>query len=138
MSMLYPGQSITIKSAPAEVEAGIFVQEDGAIAGAGEIAVGVSINKTAQYDALGVYISGIVSVQAGGSITAGDEIVADANGKAVSATALSVTVPTAATPVTSDAAQPTLVVAGSALPEKVLGIAMEDGSDGNTIAVKLR
>lgn len=90
-------------------EAGLFIKHDGTVCGAGDTAVGVSLRNAEAGEAFPVALDGIVEVQAGGSFSAGDFVKSDANGKAVAAEA-------------GDTAN---------------GIALEDGSDGATVPVKI-
>lgn len=86
-----------------------------------------------------VAYKGVTIVTAKGVITAGKKVAVDADaGKVKEASALSVTVPTGSTPVTSDAAQPNLVEAGGILPQLVIGTAWDAAvNDGDLIRVKL-
>jgi hypothetical protein len=110
-----------------------------AICGAGEMAIGV-LQLPASKDEMASIVTApsVINVIAGGDVAIGEEVVSDASGKAVKATDLSVSIPADSTPVTSDGAQPTLVVAGGALPEKILGVALDAGGDGDLIRVKLK
>ena len=79
------------------------------VAGAGARAIGVLLNQPAAGNAATVVMTGKVLVEAGDSITAGDELAADADGNAVTAT-------------TDDI---------------VMGYALEDGVDGQIVAIEL-
>jgi len=80
------------------------------VAGDGVAAVGVLLNEPAAAGrAATVVVSGKTIVEAGGSITAGDDIASDLNGDAITAD-------------TGDI---------------ILGYALEDGADGQIIAVEL-
>ena len=79
------------------------------VAGAGARAIGVLLNQPAAGNAATVVMTGKVLVEAGDSITAGDELAADAAGNAVTAT-------------TDDI---------------VMGYALEDGVDGQIVAIEL-
>lgn len=120
------------------IAAGLFVGLDGGICAAGKKALGVSEVAADQYEQISPIQSGVVLVTSGAAVTAGDAVVSDAAGKAVPATAVTVTIPADSTPVTSDAAQPTLVVAGGLLPQAINGYAIDTASEeGETIRVKL-
>lgn len=143
--------------AAADMVAGLFIGLDEAVCGAGKKALGVSLKPALAGEAFPVAMDGVVPVIAGGSITAGDAIVSDANGKAVKATAVAVAAPTVAAPtvalaagavaVTSDAATPTVNVtagevtagdvSGGELPQAINGYALEDASEGDFVLVKL-
>ena len=79
------------------------------VAGAGARAIGVLLNQPAAGNAATVVMTGKVLVEAGASITAGDELAADAAGNAVTAT-------------TDDI---------------VMGYALENGVDGQIVAIEL-
>jgi hypothetical protein len=79
------------------------------VAGAGARAIGVLLNQPAAGNAATVVMTGKVLVEAGDSITAGDELAADAAGNAVTAT-------------TDDI---------------VMGYALENGVDGQIVAIEL-
>lgn len=128
--------ALTIK-ATAAVTAKRFIGYNGQHCAANAKAVGVSAFDAASGEPITVYGAGnIVPVTAGGAISAGAYVASDANGKAVAASPLSVSVPAGATQVTSTAAQPDLVEAGGYLPQAVNGLAMESATaDGDTILV---
>jgi hypothetical protein len=147
-------------TAGAAVTAKRFVGYNGQHAGAGVRAMGVS-----RYDAaLGEPITldgpgNIVQVTAGAAVSAGAAVMSDANGKAITATALAVAAPTVdkskltidagATPVTSTAANGAILTAatgfltagaitGAVLPSRVNGTALSAASqDGDTILVRV-
>jgi len=104
-----PGLIYTVSGAAADTEKGLFIKHDGTVCGAGETALGISYDEADENGDLAVVLDGIVEVQAGGSISAGDFVKSDANGKAVTAEA-------------GDIAN---------------GIAVEDGADGATVLVKI-
>ena len=79
------------------------------VAGAGARAIGVLLNQPAAGNAATVVMTGKVLVEAGDSITAGDELAADAAGNAGTAT-------------TDDI---------------VMGYALENGVDGQIVAIEL-
>ena len=60
-----------------------FISFEGAVSGTGEKAYGICDVETESGQFAPVAITGILLVEAGGTITAGDEITSDANGKAV-------------------------------------------------------
>ena len=66
-----------------DIPAKRFVKVDGTLAGAGEAAIGVAEYAAQSGDDLSVIMSGVVSVEAGGTVNAGDKIASDENGKAV-------------------------------------------------------
>jgi len=65
------------------------------------------------------------------SVVKGDALVAGADGKVRKASALSVSVPSGSTTVTSDAAQPNLVEAGSAMPGGPIIAYAEESQDAS-------
>ena len=153
--------------AVADTASYIFIGITGAICGANAKALGVSMKNMVAGEAVPVAINGIVPVIAGGSISAGDPVTSDANGKAVKAASVAVAAPTVAaptvaaptvalaegsTPVTSDAATPTITVtpgevtagevtagdvSGGVLPVAINGYALEDASEGDLVMVRL-
>ncbi len=115
-----------------------FIGFDGNLCGANAKARGVSAADTKSGQMCPINISGEVLVESGGAITAGAALASDASGKAVAATAFSVTVPAGATAVTSTAAQPDLVEAGGYLPQALNGYAVDAASGaGEFIRVRL-
>ncbi|NLO90675.1 MAG: DUF2190 family protein [Elusimicrobia bacterium] len=123
--------------AAVDLAAGRFVGFDGNLCGANAKALGVAEVDTAAGEAAPVQHSGIGLVVCGGSVSKGAALASDANGKAVTAAAVTVSVPSGETAVLSAAAQPTLGVAGGKLPQAVNGYALEDGEDGDRIQVRL-
>jgi len=101
-------------------------------------ALGVSGDAGESGESIPVITHGVVLVEASGAISVGGAVAADTSGKAKAATAVSITVPSGATPVTSDAAQPNLVEAGGVLPQAVNGYALDEAAaDGDLIRVRL-
>lgn len=115
-----------------------FIGFDGNLCGADAKARGVSAADTKSGQMCPINIAGEVLVESGGAITQGAAIASDALGRAIAATAFSVTVPAGATAVTSDAAQPNLTEAGGYLPQAVNGYAVDAASAaGEFIRVRL-
>ena len=116
----------------------LFIGYDGKKCLADKKALGVAMDTALINEQIPVATSGIKLVLSGGVISAGDAVVCNANSKAVKATAVSVSVPSGATAVTSTGAQPTLTVAGSDMPQHINGYAL-DASTGadQLIRVKL-
>lgn len=115
-----------------------FIGFDGNHCGANAKARGVSEADTKTGQMCPINIAGEVLVESGGAFNAGDPIASDANGKAVAATAFSVSVPAGAVAVTSDAAQPNLVEAGGYLPQAVNGYAIDAAAGaGEFVRVRL-
>ena len=104
-----PGLIYTVSGAATDTEKGLFIKPTGAVCGAGETALGISYDEADENGDLAVVLDGIVEVQCGGSVNAGDFVKSDANGKAVAAEA----------------------------GEIANGIAVEDGADGATVLVKI-
>jgi hypothetical protein len=105
-----------------------FIGFNGNLCAANAKARGVSATNTKSGQMCPINISGEVLVESGGAITAGAAITSDANGRAVAATAFSVSVTAGATAVTSTAAQPDLTEAGGFLPQAVNGYAVDAAS----------
>lgn len=97
-----------------------------ALAGAGDMAIGVLQNKpSAQGRSATVRVSGVSKVVAGAAVSAGAQVTSDANGKAVTATAATVDT------TTSSASE-------GVTASNVIGIALEAaGADGEVIPVAL-
>lgn len=104
-----PGLIYTVSGAAADTEKGLFIKHDGTVCGAGETALGVSYDEADENGDLAVVLDGIVEVQCGGSVNAGDFVKSDANGKAVTAEA----------------------------GDTATGIALEDGAEDVTVLVKI-
>lgn len=105
----YISNLIASVKAASDINANYFIGLDGAVCGAGAVALGVSIDSAATGEGLPVAMNGLVPVIAGGSISAGDAVKSDANGKAVAASA----------------------------GDMALGYAMEAASAGDEVMVKL-
>ncbi|MCF6270982.1 MAG: DUF2190 family protein [Melioribacteraceae bacterium] len=103
----------------------LFIGFDGALCGADAKAFGVLNADTLSGEQAPIAVSGIALVYSGGAVAIGDEVVSDANGKAVSGTNFAVTSTAGAVAVTADAATPTLTVAGGVLPQKINGTALD-------------
>ena len=89
-------------------------------------------------DVVPVAISGEYLVEVGsGGITLGDDVMSDGTGKAVVLTALSATVPTGATPVTSTGANPAMTMAGGALPSKKAGVAVDTAAENGFARIRI-
>lgn len=97
-----------------------------AVAGAGEACIGVVQNNPLAGSPASIMVSGTTKAKAGGSITAGDFVAADANGKFVSATKAKVN--------TSDAGAAADAVIGS----NVIGVAITGASDGDTFTLAVQ
>src|SRR5574343_819102 len=97
-----------------------------AVAGAGELAIGILQNKPAAGEAANVWTFGPVSKAfAGGTIAAGAAVAADSNGKLVTATAGKVN--------TSDAG----ASADPLIASNVIGVAVTSAVSGDIFAVAL-
>lgn len=95
-------------------------------AAAGEAAIGVLQNEPTSGQTATVQVAGIAKVKAGGNVTAGARVAADADGKAVTATLGRTN--------TSDAGAAADPLIGS----NVMGIALEGGANNDVIAVLLQ
>ena len=96
-------------------------------AGAGDKALGVALKSGAVGDSIPVLVSGIVKVTASGAITMGAPVKSGAAGVVVAAVN-TVTIPSGATAVTSDVAQPSMTVESGI----AFGIAMQTFADADT------
>ncbi|MFH2032170.1 MAG: capsid cement protein [Bacteroidota bacterium] len=124
---------ITSILAAANLTKNLFVGFDGALCSANVKPLGVIAADTLSGEQMPVSVSGITLVFSGAAVALGAPVVSNAAGKAITATAVSVTIPVAATPVTSDAAQPTLVIAGSVLPQVIAGYAVDSASGADEL-----
>jgi hypothetical protein len=104
----------------------------------GAVVLGVLQEKIYEGSQAPIATYGIAIVEAGDAITAGQPVVTDADGKAIAATDFSATTPTGAVAVLSSGAQPEMALAGSVLPETIIGYALDTAAeDGDLIRVKL-
>lgn len=102
--------------------------------GAGQNAIGVNKFEVDSGRMASVWADGYIPVEVGsGGVTEGALVVSDANGKAVLASTLEVD--GTGTPVTADAASPAFT--GSVLGERILGTAIEAGSEDDVVIIKL-
>lgn len=111
----------------------LFVGFDGSICAANAKAVGVSEVNTNAGEMAGIIISGVALIKTGGAVSAGAALVSDSSGRAAAATALTFTIPSGSTNVTSSSAQPALTKAGSVLPQVINGYAMDAASGADEI-----
>lgn len=116
-----------------------FIDYAGNHCALGEAARGVSVFGVASGEYETLIEAGIAVIEAGGAVSVGGAVVADANGKAIAATALAATVDSGVTTVTSSAANGAIItVAGSETPQIINGRALDAASaDGDFIRVKL-
>ena len=136
----YPMNKVTITAAGTIHPNYCVGYDNKEIDGAGEVIKGIAMYNNANYasgDELTIVTSGIYNVVCGGTIAVGDPLSTKNDGTVVKATALSATVPSGATPVTSTSATPSMTLAGSYLPAVVIGYAVTAGSSGDTISIKL-
>lgn len=133
-----PLQTLTL-TAGAAISAHRFVGFNSQVCGANAKAIGVAPDyDVASGEVFGCITEGIVIVQASDAISAGAAVASTSTGKAVTATALSATVPGSGTDVTSSSAQPAMTIAGSVTPQKINGYAIDAaGADGDYIRVQL-
>lgn len=130
MATYIKGQSITLAAA-ADLSAKQFyavkVDSNGraAVAGAGEAAIGILQNNPASGVPASIMVSGTTKAVAGGSITAGDVVAANADGKIVSATKGRTN--------TSDAG----AAADALLGSNVLGIALTGAASNDIFTIAL-
>lgn len=84
------------------------------------------------------FTAGIVFVEASAEIAVGAAVASTANGRAVTATAVTSTPAAGATPVTSTGAQPAIAAAGGVLPQAINGRALTAATTaGDLILVQL-
>jgi hypothetical protein len=92
-------------------------------AGAGEAAIGIVQNDPASGQAGAIRVAGVSKAVAGGNVTAGAQVAANADGKIVTATAGRTN--------TNDAGSTTDALIGS----NVIGVALSGGADGEVISI---
>jgi hypothetical protein len=127
-----PLGSVSVLAA-ANISKHLFVGFDGNVCAVNAKAIGVSEVDTTSGEMAGIIFNGVALVKSGAALTAGAAVVSDASGRAIAATALTFTIPTGATNVTSSAAQPALTKTGSVLPQAVNGYAMDAASGADEI-----
>lgn len=112
-----------------------FIGYNGQHCAAGAAAVGVSYFDAATGDPITIYPAGnIVPIEAGAAFTIGSQLMSDGNGKAITATA--VTIAAGATAVTSAAANGAGTIAGASLPSCVNAMAMQAAvASGDIVSV---
>lgn len=128
---------ITSVTAGSNITKNLFVTFNGNVCPANVKALGVSNVDADAGEKLPVVTTGIALVYSGAAITLNGngyrEIVSDANGKAVSANSLSVTIPAGGTPVTSTSANPTLSISGGFIPTQQNGFALDAASGADEL-----
>jgi hypothetical protein len=138
LNTIKPGLTLSGETGAA-IEANRFLKLDTGKyvhAGAGEQVIGISNDKLNNGDDVAVIVSGVVEVVAGANgVTAGKEVVSVADGKAEDATDLAVA-SGAETATAVDATTPTL--AGSALPQKIRGIALTTATEDEKALILLK
>lgn len=136
-SLTYVPDHIVTIVATADLPERRFVGLSGGLCGLNAKALGVCIMATDSDKAAPVCTSGTVIVECAGNISVGNAVVSNASGKALAATTFSATVPAGGTDVTSTSAAPAMTLAGSVLPQVINGYALDAGSDGTFIRIKL-
>lgn len=121
------------------IERGLFVgvADRNVVCGAGEKAAGVTQDAAMAGEQFAIDVAGVAMVTLAATIVAGKPVGSDASGKAVEVADVAVAVPVDSTPVTSDAAQPDLLVSGGALPVQVNGWLLAGGDAGDLRPVLL-
>lgn len=130
MATYIKGQSISLAAAAALTAKQFYavkIDSNGkaALAGAGEAAIGIVQNNPAAGQPASVMISGTSKAVAGGNITAGDPVAADADGKLVNATKGRTN--------TSD----TGAAADALLGSNVIGMALTGAASGDIFTVAI-
>lgn len=111
----------------------------GEVAAAGAKCLGIAKHGATAGQELAVAVLGVAIAVAGGSVTVGQALVSDNQGRLVPATAVAVSVAAGATGVTSSAANGAITtVAGGELPQYIVGYAMTAGGTGEEIEVLLK
>lgn len=120
-------------TAAASIVKNRFIGFNGNLCAANAKAIGVSDANTGTDEQLPVVIGGIALIASGAAVSQGNALVSNASGKAIPATAFSVTVPSGATQVTSSGAQPDLVESGSVLPQSINGYALDTATGADEL-----
>lgn len=125
-------------TASGAVSARRLVGYDGAQATVqGQKVVGSAAYDAADGDHFAVNAKGTAIIEIGAAVSVGDELIVDADGKAIPSTG-ALSVGAGATPVTSSAANGAILT-GATLPEHVFADALEAGAaDGDLIEVLMR
>jgi hypothetical protein len=111
-----------------------FVGYDGAVCGAGKMAIGVAYWTAADTEQVTIYGPGnIVLVEAGDAVTAGDPVTSDSTGRAVSAGALAGVGVDGSVAVKSTAEAAAVTLSGGYVPKIVNGIALATASTAGDI-----
>jgi hypothetical protein len=119
--------------AAASLSRQIFVGFDGNVCAANAKALGVTEIDTASGEMAGVIFNGIALVKAGAAVAAGAAVTSDSAGRAVTAAALTFSIPSGSTNVTSTSAQPALTKSGSVLAQSINGYALDAASAADEI-----
>lgn len=121
------------------IEKGLFVGvgDRNVVCGAGAKAIGVTSDAVSAGEQFAISVLGVEMVRLAATIAADKPVTSDADGKAVEVADVAVAIPADSTPVTSDAAQPDLVVSGGKLPVQVNGWLLEGGDAGDLRPVLL-
>ncbi len=122
----YPILTLT-KRASGSITKNRFVKVDGSqnFTANGEAVLGVANDSVSDGEVFPVIVIGKAVVEAGGAVNAGDYVIADTQGRAISASNLAVAAGT--TSVTSTAANGEILT-GSVPPEKIAGFALTSAS----------
>lgn len=131
-----PGQNVTLK-ATAALTKNRFIGFDGAMCVANAKAIGAVERAYDNAEDAKILISGVVLIEAGGTIAVGDPVTAGGTGadlgRAVATTLIDLA--GTGTPVTAGAAD--AVFSGGHLPQHINGYALTAGEEGDTIQVLL-
>ena len=140
-SYVQPLQTITVQASANLTSKNRFVKiSSGKLAycGANGKAIGVLSIAGDQNEYLPVATYGVVHVEVGsGGVTENTLVTSDANGKAIAVAALEAAIATGAVAMKGDAENATVALTGGVLPVAINGIALDTGSEGATVRVKL-
>ena len=123
---------ITSIKAAANISKNYLVGFDGNICSNNAKPLGVSNADASTDEQLPLVCKGIALVYSYKALSQGDPLVCH-TGKVNTADSLAVGIPVDTTPVLSDAAQPTLSLTGSILPQVIVGYALDDASGADVL-----
>jgi hypothetical protein len=123
---------ITSIKAAVNISKNYLVGFDGNICANNAKPLGVSNADTSTDEQLPLVCNGIALVYSYQALSQGDPLVCH-TGKVNTADSLAVGIPVDSTPVLSDAAQPTLSITGSILPQVIVGYALDDASGADVL-----
>ena len=124
---------ITSIKAAANIVKNYLIGFDGNLCSANAKPLGVSNANANSGEQLPVTCKGIALVYSYQAITQGAALICQTGGKVAPATNFNVVIPNGSTQVNSNAAQPTLTLSGSILPQTIVGYALDSASGADEL-----